>query len=120
MLQDRVITTDQLLHLNSGTHGWLQLGPGILDRLEPLAYHVLVPCCLHWEETILCVAELQLRGETARRVEVLVPVEMYEALPRAFEVLNRIPELAAGMVAKIEEWLTDETTTAGGADDTAG
>jgi hypothetical protein len=106
--------------LNAGTDGWLQLGPGLLNQLEPLAFHVLVPCCLHWEETILCDAELQLRGETARQIEVLVPVEMYEALPRAFEVLNRIPEMAAGVVAEIEAWLVDETTTAGGADDTPG
>jgi hypothetical protein len=55
----------------------------LLKQLEPLAFHVLVPCCLHWEETILCVAKIQLRGEPARQVDVLVPVEMYEALPRA-------------------------------------
>jgi hypothetical protein len=47
-------------------------------------------------------------------------MEMYAELPRAFDVLARIPATAADMVAELEKWMTHNTSTNGGADDTAG
>ncbi len=122
-LEDRVVTTDQLLHVNSAAEGWLQLEPGVLNRLEPLGFHVLAASGhLHTgeEECVLsCIAELQVGKEDPLPVRVLLPVEMYEALPRAFDVLARIPSTATGMVNEVEEWISNDTT-GGEADGTAG
>jgi hypothetical protein len=122
LLEDRVLRTDQLLTLNSGTGGWCQLGPGILHELDPDGFHVLVPTGhLHAndDECLLsCMAELQVGGKDPFKIRVLLPLEMFEALPRAFDVLARIPATAAAMVAELEEWITDDTTTDGGTDDT--
>jgi hypothetical protein len=124
LLEDRVVTTDQLLHVDSGTDGWCQLGPGILHELDPDGFHVLVPTGhLHAndDECLLsCMAELQVGGKGPFKIRVLLPLEMFEALPRAFDVLARIPATAAAVVAELEDWITEDTTADGRADDTAG
>jgi hypothetical protein len=43
MLEDRVITTDQLADANAGLGTYLQIGAGVLARLDPVGLHVLVP-----------------------------------------------------------------------------
>jgi hypothetical protein len=113
LLEDRVVTTDQLIRINGGAEGWLQLGPGVLSRLEPLGLHVLVPSGhLHTseEDVLSCMAELQVGKQDPLPVRVLLPLEMYEALPRAFDVLARIPATATGMVSELEEWIANDTT----------
>lgn len=112
LLEDRVITTDQLRAVNAGTTGWLQLGPGVLDRLDPVGFHVLVPAGhLHVAEDdtlMACVIELHTGTKQPLKVRVLLPHEMFSKLPSAFEVLARIPAAATGMVAELEAWMTDD------------
>lgn len=109
LLEDRVITTDQLRAVNAGTAGWLQLGPGVLDRLDPVGFHVLVPVGhLHVTEdhTLMsCIVELQTSAAEPLKVRVLLPHEVFTKLPSAFEVLARIPATATGMVTELEAWM---------------
>jgi hypothetical protein len=122
LLEDRVITTDRLLSANDGSSGWLQLGPGILEQLDPLGFHVLVPSGhLHMaddeNDVMTCIAELQAGSPDPIKVRVLMPRDLYLALPRAFDVLARIPAVASGMVTDLEVWMTETAT--GEADDAA-
>jgi hypothetical protein len=118
-LEDRVVTTDQLLAINGGDLGWLQLGPGILDRLDPLGFHVLVPeGHLHIAEAdavMACIAQLHTRTAGPMSVRVLVPHDVFARLPRAFDVLALVPAFGPVLVEDVEEWL--ERSTAGDDDD---
>lgn len=109
LLEDRVITTDQLVEFNDGTTGWLQLGPGVLDRLEPLGLHVLVPSGhlrIADDDTVMsCMAELQTGTLEPLTVRVLMPHATFMELPSAFEVLSRIP---AAVSAVVTDWITDD------------
>lgn len=108
LLEDRVITTDQLVEFNDGTTGWLQLGPGVLDRLDPLGFHVLVPSGhlrIADDDTVMsCMVELQTLTLDPLAVRVLVPHATFLELPSAFEVLSRIPEAVSAMVT---DWIND-------------
>lgn len=109
LLEDRVVSTDQLRAINNDTSGWLQLGPGMLEQLDPLGLHVLIPSGhLHIsdEQAVMsCVAELQTGSIEPLKVRVLVPAQMFMRLPRAFDVLARVPAVAAAMAVDIEEWI---------------
>lgn len=114
LLEDRVVTTDQLCAINRSDHGWLQLGPGILDRLDPLGFHVLVPAGhLHLTEddgVMSCIAQLQTGETDALSVRVLVPHHAFIQLPRAFDVLSLLPAIAAAIATDVEDWLADTTS----------
>jgi hypothetical protein len=109
LLEDRVITTDQLRAINGGEHGWLQVGSGILDRLDPLGFHILVPVGhLHITEddTVMsCVAQLQTGTSRQLAVRVLVPHDAFLRLPRAFDVLALVPAIGSVLVDDLEDWL---------------
>lgn len=106
MLEDRVITTDQLITANDDLGTFVQLGPGILRRLEPLGMHVLVPRgplpAADVDPVLCCDALLRLVGEhDPLVVQVLIRLDDFINLPGAFEVLGiavaLVPMLAAGV-----------------------
>lgn len=107
-LEDRVITTEQLVAANSGDEIYLQLGVGNLRRLDPLGLHVLVPSRpLHGEaEPVLCCeAQLRVVGEDEPLVvPMLMKIDDLVTLPTAFEALGIAATLVPTMVSEIDIW----------------
>ena len=107
MLEDRVATTSWLAEANRGTAGWAQLGPGILDRLDPLGLHVAVPAGhVHHEGEPLLLVHMLLHqadvGAAALEASVVMPVELFEGLPTAFQVLAQVKALVPMVVAELD------------------
>lgn len=114
-LEDRVATTSWLAEANRGTSGWAQLGPGILDRLDPLGLHVAVPAGhVHHDGEPLLLVRLLLEqagvGTAPLEAPVVMPVNLFEQLPTAFQVLAQVRALLPGVVAQLDSRLggTDE------------
>lgn len=109
-LEDRVVTTDALRRLNGPDGGgWVQLGPGVLDRTDPLGLHVLVPAGTVADadiDLLCCHALLQVGAASPLAVRVLIPREHFLALPTAFEALYRVGQLmTAAALTGVDEWL---------------
>ena len=109
-LEDRVVSTAELRAFNEDTNGWLQLGPGILNRLEDLAFHVVVAVeHLHSgdadDNTMAVMLRLRTVDAESLCVRALIAHRMYKALPSAFVVLGRIEAIAGAAVADADEWL---------------
>lgn len=106
MVEDRVVTTDFLVEVNRSPEcDDLQLGPGVLDGLEPDAFHVIIPVGhTHGltETKIVCQAQLAVGGDGPLRKEVLLSQDTYDSLPTAFSVLNAVRELVPLMVGQVE------------------
>lgn len=107
MLEDRVITTDQLADANAGIGPYLQIGAGVLQRLDPVGLHVLVPrgpVPASEGEVLCCDAQLRLAGETEPlTVPVLVAVDVFVELPTTFEALGVAAALVPSMVVGVEQ-----------------
>lgn len=110
IFEDRVITSDQLLAANAGSGGWCQLGPGVLQRLDPVGTHVVVAAgpVMDGEETsvIRCSARLRLAGERQPLdLQLLMPLDDFLRLPTTFDVLVVAADLAQGVASEVESWL---------------
>jgi hypothetical protein len=107
-LEDRVITTEQLVAANSGDEIHLQLGAGLLRRLDPLGVHVLVPAGPlpgEAEPVICCQAHLRVAGEDEPLVvPTMITIDDFVTLPTAFEALGIAATLVPAMVSEIEVW----------------
>jgi hypothetical protein len=106
MVEDRVVTTDFLVEVNRSPEcDDLQLGPAVLDGLEPDAFHVIIPVGhTHGltETKIVCQAQLAVGSDGPLRKEVLLSQETYDSLPTAFSVLNAVRELVPMTVDQVD------------------
>lgn len=105
--EDRVVTSTWLAEINAGLSEWAQLGPGHLEALDPLGLHVAIPAGhVHHgdEEAVLFVRLLLHTTESTEpvTVPVMMPIEMFEALPTAFSVLARVAMLVPSTVADLD------------------
>jgi hypothetical protein len=107
MVEDRVVTTNFLVEVNRSPEcDDLQLGPGVLDGLEPDSFHVIIPVGhTHGltETKVVCQAQLAVGGDGPLTKEVLLSQETYDSLPTAFSVLNAVRELVPMMVSQVDE-----------------
>jgi hypothetical protein len=102
--EDRVVTTDALRAAAgdpAGNAGSLVISATLLDRLEPIALHVVVPAGhVHGpgETTLVCHLVLAAQDEPEPvRVRTLVTLDQYERLPTAFEALRAASTLIPGI-----------------------
>lgn len=105
--EDRVITTEQLVEANDGEEIYLQLGAGLLRRLDPLGLHILVPTGplpgTEADRVLCCQAQLRVvGGEEPLVVPTMVGIDHFLTLPTAFEALGIAATLVPAMVGEIE------------------
>lgn len=113
-VEDRTIDTSALRRAVADGDGWLQLADGLLDRLDPLGVHVVLPAGkiahdgddLVLVELLLCTSDGS--GEEPARVRVPMPLDRFLALPTAYVTIARFQELVAATGDVVELWLAHE------------
>ena len=117
--EDRVVTTNWLSDINSGSPRWAQLAPAILGQLDPMGLHVLVPDggVHHRDEPlVLCRLQLHALDETIE-TSVVMPIAWFEELPTAFDVLGRVAALVPTLVESVDDSLSSLALDGQGATD---
>lgn len=104
-----MVTTDVLRRMHKERDAELLVPSGLVDVLDPLGLHVLVPNGhIHGEgeHRITCAAQLAV-AESAEPtvVGVVVAVETFESLPPTFTVLRAAAALVPACVATVDEEL---------------
>ena len=105
--EDRVVTSTWLAEANAGDSEWAQLGPGHLEALDPLGLHVAIPAghVHHGDDEALLFVRLFLHTTESAdpvTVPVVMPIEMFEALPTTFSVLAPCATLVPSTVDDLD------------------
>jgi hypothetical protein len=101
LVENRVITTDELALANAQEwDGTLQLSAILIDRLEPLGLHIVIPVAALGEDGSMLTCMLQLHTHDSDEVvSVLVTIsaEFYSSLPTASKVIGAAMALVDGL-----------------------
>ena len=111
-VEDRTIDTAGLRRAVAGGAGWLQLADGLLDRLDPLGVHVVLPAgkVAHDGDDLVLVELVLSTGdnEEPTRVRVPMPLDRFFSLPTAYDTITRFQELLAATGDIVELWLANK------------
>jgi hypothetical protein len=122
-VEDRTIDTDGLRRAVSGGSGWLQLADGLLDRLDPIGIHVVLPAGrISHDGDDLVLTELVLDTgdhDKPTRVRVPMPLKEFLSLPTAYDTIVRFQAVIAGAGDIVERWLAGDDDEGEGLDDDA-
>ena len=101
LLEDRAITTDELVRQGSlGLVADILLPAGVLETLVNPAFHMLVPAGrAHGPSTDKLLVELILDTDSGTvRIETMVEDSWYVCLPTSFEILRNVRDLVPDAV----------------------
>lgn len=111
-VEDRTIDTGGLRRAVAGGDGWLQLADGLIDRLDPLGVHVVLPAGkIAHDGDDLVLVELVLSTDDSdepTRVRVPMPLDRFLSLPTAYATISRFQELVAATGDIVELWLAND------------